>query len=120
MLALFAVPDAVSSVPAYKAWQVLACLIGLALTVWLLALGIGLLNLTRWARTGSIAYGWLSIMFAAVGVTITCAAIAEGGVTAEELPGLVGGLCGGLIGFVYPILLIVMMDREPAIASCIR
>jgi hypothetical protein len=33
------------------------------LVIWLIVLGIGLLKMKRWARRGSVLYGWIQVVF---------------------------------------------------------
>ena len=39
----------------------LSCLVGIAFSIWLVALGIGLLRMKKWARRGSVIYAWIAI-----------------------------------------------------------
>jgi DNA-directed RNA polymerase subunit RPC12/RpoP len=111
-----------SSVPGYMAWAVISSLIGMAAAGWLLAVGIGLLGLKRWARSGAIAYGWFAIVFGILSTIITIMLLLSGGgsSTPEAVGGYVGGTCGGLIGLVFPILLLIFMTKPHVIAACDR
>jgi len=39
----------------------LVIVIGFGLSIWLILLGFGLLAMKRWARRGSVLYGWLQV-----------------------------------------------------------
>lgn len=88
--------------------------------IWLLVLGIGLLNGKRWSRTGSIAYGWFMTLWILSSVIMSCSALAGGGVSlSDEATAIfIGESCGRLIGLAYPIALIVFMNRPAAVESC--
>ena len=122
MIATFAMPDVLNPSPGFKGWLIFSYLVGFACTIWLLVLGIGLLNLKRWSRTGSIAYGWFAIVFGIIGMIVDFAAIASGGLspTDEALPGFIGGIFGGLIGLAYPIVLLVFMNKTATVESCAK
>ena len=114
--------DALGASDGYKVWVVVTCGVGFLATVWLLALGIGLLNQKGWARAGAVAYGYLMVVFRLLDVVITVVCLATGALSpkSEMLPGMIGGLVGSFIHMVYPILLIVFMTRPRAVASCVR
>lgn len=108
--------------PGFKAWLLASYGVSFACAIWLLALGIGLLRLRRWARSGSIAYGWFSIAFGTVGLLVNVGMLATDSLSLppEAMPGFIGGTIGGLIGFIYPILLIVFMRKPAARDACVQ
>lgn len=93
----------------------LSCLISVGLSIWLIVLGIGLLRMKRWARSGSIIYSWVQIGLRTVNGGYTTVII---------LSGLANPPRGGrwpfwityalmmLIGLIYPILLLIFMQTE--------
>jgi hypothetical protein len=87
-------------------------IVGFGFSVWLLALGIGLLAMKGWARRGSVLYGWLGIILSVtetavnfLALTLNWITVPAGGQT-EYIVGICIGLVGGLI---YPVLLLVFM-----------
>jgi hypothetical protein len=125
-IGVFTLPDTFNPTLLYKGWLLFSAFIGLALSVWLLSMGIGLLNLKRWARVGSIAYGWFTIIWGIIGMIINFYVLFGQKISSspEEMPALIGGafggIFGGVIGLVYPILLIVFMKKPAAVNSCTR
>lgn len=118
--AVFAMPNDLNPSDWYKGWLVFSSAASFICSAWLLALGIGLLGMRRWSRTGSIAYAWITVILGVVGTAMNVTAMTSGGVSMspEASAGFIGGLFGGLIGLVYPILLLIFMKRKPAVDSC--
>lgn len=108
----------------FRAFTIASSLIEFLLSGILLALGIGLLRVQNWARAGSAVYGWLVIAknLAAFGVILYFImphlSHARGAGMAEAIGAIVGGLFGGLFSMIYPILLIIFMQRPIARAAC--
>lgn len=122
MIGMFLVGDVYDRSPGFKAWLLASSAVGFACAIWLLALGIGLLRLRRWARTGSIAYGWFSVAFGVLGLLVNVGVMLTGSLSLPPgaMPGFIGGMIGGLIGFIYPILLIVFMRKRAATDACVH
>lgn len=120
LIASFVFPDVLHPSAGFKMWIIFTSVVSLGCSIWLLVLGIGLLNLKRWSRTGSIAYGWFQIVFGIIGLIVNFGAVLTGGLTlsAEAIPGFIGGIFGGLIALAYPVLLLVFMNRPTAVAAC--
>jgi hypothetical protein len=99
--------------PAYKGVLLVSSILGIGFAAWLLALGIGLLKMKRWARRGSVIYSCIAIAWAIAGVALNIIAMTMQWITIPEqgLPGFIGGICGGLCGgLIYPILLLIFMQ----------
>ena len=97
--------------PGYKGFLLVSSVIGIGFAAWLLTLGIGLLKLKGWARRGCIVYAWIGIIWSIAGVILNVLAMSRGWMTAPQGQfGLLGGMCGGLIGMIYPVLLLVFMQ----------
>jgi glucan phosphoethanolaminetransferase (alkaline phosphatase superfamily) len=106
-----------------RIWLIFIMAIGLFMDLFLLALGIGLLRLKKWARVWSIIYGWFDIFLVIVVIIINVILLTSGyyGYTSEQTTGALAFSCGALIGgLAYPILLIVFMMRKPAKDSCVK
>jgi len=108
--------------PGYEVWIGVSSLIGLALAAWLLDIGIGLLRLKRWARSGALGYAWLAITFDIVRVLVGIVALVFGGVSPPPgaLPTYIAGLFLGLLALIYPVLLLMFMSKPHVIAACSR
>lgn len=70
--------------------------IGMALSVLLLASGVGILQLAPWGRTLGLVYAWASVLLQAWTLITS---------------GFGSGLCS-LLGLVYPIVLLVVLNRD--------
>ncbi len=104
-------------------WIIITHIVGLITAIFLLTLGIELLRLRAWARKWSLVYGWFAIVWAVIGSIVNLLLITSGefGYSEEVLPGALGGTCGGLIGgLIYPVLLIIFMQRPGAKDACIK
>lgn len=110
--------------PGMKIYTAIALVLRLILALLLLASGIGLLNLKEWARKAASFYGWSAIVMGIIGtaVTVITMSSAFAGVPEHEAPavigGTIGGMCGGILGLTYPIILIVFMKRPNIIEAC--
>ena len=108
----------------FRAFTIASSLLGFILSGFLLTLGIGLLRMQNWARAGSAIYGWLTIAKSLVSIGVILYFIAphlshaQGAGMAEAIGGIVGGVFGGLFSMIYPILLIIFMQRPIARAAC--
>ena len=106
----------------YKGWLVVCSGANVGGAIWLLAIGIGLLGLRRWARSGTVAYAWFIIVLKILDLMAGVVAVASGGLSmpSQAMPAYIGGLFGGLIGLIYPILLLVFMTKPHVIEACDR
>jgi hypothetical protein len=94
----------------FKIWS---RVIGIGFSIWLLILGIGLLKMSKWARRGSVIYAWVRIIWILTVIGSNFAALSgwmvvSGGTKPEFL----GGVCGGILGLIYPILLLIFMQTN--------
>jgi len=122
LIAILAMPNAINTAATVKAWMLLSGVVGLACTIFLIVVGIGLLYLKAWARTGSLVYGWFAIIWGIIGTVVNFGLIPSGGygLSHDALPGTIHGIIGGLVGLIYPILLIVFMRRPNVKEACTR
>lgn len=119
--------DLIKSNATYRTFLIVSLALGAIVAALLLAGGIGLLLSKAWGRTLSIVYGWYSIVAAIVGMGVNwyvmqplLAKMQEGGGPGQVAvtAGIVGGLIGGCVGMIYPIVLLVFMNR-PAIRHAV-
>ncbi|UCC99457.1 MAG: DUF4339 domain-containing protein [Phycisphaerales bacterium] len=122
LIGIFAMPNVMNATAAAKAWMLASSAVGFLCTILLLAVGIGLLYLKAWARTWCLAYGWFAIVWGIIGMVVNFALIAAGahGYPRSALPGVIGGIFGGLLGLIYPILLVVFMGKPNVKNACTR
>jgi hypothetical protein len=100
--------------PVYKMILLVSSVVGIGFSAWLLALGIGLVKMKGWGRRGSVIYSIIVIVWGIVGVALNILALHFGWMTVPEggLPGYIGGMCGGVVGMVYPVLLLIFMSTS--------
>jgi len=119
--------DLIKSNATYRTFLIVSLVLGAIVAALVLAGGIGLLLSKAWGRTLSIVYGWYSIVAAIVGMGVNwyvmqplLAKMQEGGGPGQVAvtAGIVGGLIGGCVGMIYPIVLLVFMNR-PAIRHAV-
>jgi len=103
---------------AYRVYLIAAAVAGILAALVLIAAGIGLLQMKRWARLTSIGYAIFGIVTGVVGIILNVVFVfgpmmtearSGGPEAAAAIGGLVGGMAGGCIGLVYPILLLIFM-----------
>src|SRR6266853_2727808 len=101
--------------------------IGLITSAVLLTTGIGLLRLKPWARKVSIGYAIYAILFVLINVPINFFLLywpmLEHGRQLQGPQGVVMifaailGTVGGVLGWVYPVLLCIFMTRPKFVAA---
>jgi hypothetical protein len=111
-----------NTTPVAKAWLLIGSFVGFFCSFLLLIVGIGLLKLKKWARIWTLGYGWFAIAWGIVGMVVNLALAISGGFgnTPEAIGSAIGGFCGGIIGLVYPILLIIFMSKPHIKSACNR
>lgn len=122
LIAMFAMPQVAHQAATPRAWLLLSSAIGLACTIFLIVIGTGLLYLKAWARKGSLVYGWFAIIWGIIGACINVGFMVSrvGGNAETVVPSMIGGVCGGLIGLIYPVLLVIFMQRPNVKEACTR
>jgi len=123
-------PDApqVTFPPAMQVYSMFSFGLNVLMAAVLLAAGIGLLKQRRWGRQVSYAYGWFSVIWGVIGMAFVLVMLGgsfgntgtSGPESMAATSGLVGGMCLGLLGLVYPILLIVYMKKPHVVDACSR
>jgi hypothetical protein len=111
--------------PAYKTIQEVSVILGIPSTLVLLMAGVGLLKLKSWGRTLSIFYGFYAILQSlGLGVAnyfVLLRPMLETHVNLKdpqamgEFFGAIFGTLAGCLGIIYPILLIIFMNRRSVI-----
>ena len=112
---------------AYAAFMKVSVVLGLVVSVVLLAAGIGLLMLKPWARGLSLAYAIYAIVAGLIGIGLNFVYLvgplleqarhAQGPEAAGAVGGVIGGTVGGCFGFIYPILLLIFLTRPKVVAA---
>ena len=105
----------------YRLFTQVAIVLGGLMALVVIGAGIGLLLGKAWGRTLSIGYAWYTIVAVIIGMIVTwmfllgptMAALkeAQGPAAMGALGGVIGGLVGGLFSLVYPVLLLIFMNR---------
>ncbi len=113
------VRDIMAQSPELRNWLIAMTVVGMVAATFLLAAGIGLLQMKSWGRTISLVYGIYGIISAlanmAVQYFLLIVPLMEKGrgqpeVMAGAVGGAIGGLLGGCFGMIYPILLLCFMN----------
>jgi hypothetical protein len=97
----------------YEMFLLLMNLVGFGFSIWLLTLGIGLLIMKKWARRGSVLYGWLGILLSFTETAVNILARIFSWITVPEggAAGYIVGNCICLVGgLIYPVLLLIFMQ----------
>lgn len=115
--------------PGYAAYLKVSIVLGLFLSLALLAAGIGLLWLKPWARVFSIAYGIFGIISVPVNtilsyIFMTRPLLEQASqhhnspeATGAAIGGAIGGMVGGCFGLIYPVLLLIFMLQSKVAAA---
>lgn len=115
--------------PVFFALLMIQVILGLVLSGTLIAGGIGLLKFRPWGRKLSNFYAVSSLILLLVGLGINIvytiipalSAANDPGARPEEIGGAVGGIIGGVfgscIGTIYPICLLIFMNRKQFVAQ---
>ena len=113
--------------PSYATWIKISVVLGILVSIALLAAGIGLLKLKPWARILSIIYAIYVIVMTIVGSVVNYFFLVQpllekahneqGPEAAGAIGGAIGGMIGGCFGMVYAILLLIFMMRPKVIAA---
>jgi hypothetical protein len=88
--------------------------------------GIGLLRMQNWGRVVSFGYAVYAILAGVIGMLVTVLvlipALKPQGGDPAAMAGMIGGVAGGVIGgciaLVYPILLLIFLNRPQVRAAC--
>jgi len=107
----------------YGTYSKTAMVIGLFVSLLLIVAGIGLFQLREWARKASIVYGIYGLVSGLLGlcvnlfyVTPLLEQLLKETTNEIERAGIIGGMAGGIIGvgiaLIYPILVLIFMNRR--------
>jgi hypothetical protein len=119
--------DLLDSNPTFRLFMQVTIVLGGLASLVLLAAGIGLLLTKAWGRTLSVGYAWYAIVAAIIGTVVNWVYLiqplmaamkdVEGPAAMGVVGGAVGGLLGGLFSLVYPVVLLVFMNRSAVRAA---
>ncbi|MBN2497910.1 MAG: hypothetical protein JXR96_25170 [Deltaproteobacteria bacterium] len=118
--------EVISSHPFLGPWQTVTTVLSGVVSAGLLTIGIGMLSLRPWARTGCIVYGVYGILSSLVAIVVTFVVLKP--MLTSMAPELGSGMgsgvgsmvvttavasavIGGLLGMLYPALLWYFMTR---------
>jgi len=94
-----------------KMWMLVSGIVGFIFSAWLLTMGIGLLMFKGWARMGSIVYACFYIPWILLTAILNFIDMSQQFASnPEAVPGYIGGACGGILGLIYPVLLLIFMN----------
>jgi hypothetical protein len=122
LIACFVWPDVMNSEDSDTPWTLLSGTVEFVSSMLLIVVGIGLLYLKRWARIWCLGYGWFAIVWGLISIVNSTWAIRS---VASEYPqmavaGGIGILCGTLVYLVYPVLLVIFMQRPNVRQACTK
>lgn len=113
--------ELIASNPTYRMLMMVMISLGLLASLALLAAGVGLLLFRAWGRTLSIGYAWYGIINALFGMIVNWIYLVQpmlakwnpafGPAEAATVATAVSGILGGCFGMLYPIILLVFMNR---------
>lgn len=106
----------------YHGWTVFAAILGIVGAAVMLVSGIWLYRYADWARKLAVGYAWFSIALGLAGIAVNLFALAPlmGEAEWPLAIGLIAGTVGGLVGLVYPVLLIVFLSRARTREALVR
>ena len=125
---MFAIPqpagnpalDLMANDPIYGTFNLVSMVVGVIMSIVLVAAGVGLHRYAMWGRNLSIAYAWYAILSMIVGSIITVLFLilplrnqagAGGPAQAVALAGAIGGMIGGVASLIYPVFILVFMHK---------
>lgn len=113
--------------PIYVVWMRMMVMVGIVMAAAQLPLGIGLLFMKRWARRGCVPFAIISMFVAVAGQYINLIYVLPemtAGLSGSNSPdamgafgGAIGGVFGGSMSLVYPVLLLIFMTRPGIVAA---
>jgi GYF domain 2 len=119
---IFVSPHPIYTAAWAKVWMLFSAAVGFVCTILLIVVGIGLLYLKAWARMWAFGYGCFAIVWGIIGAgfNIWLMASRADGYSQQTVPSVIGGVCGGILTLVYPILLVIFMQRPNVKSACTR
>ncbi len=95
-------------------WVFFLFLIGIVFSIWLLVVSIGLIGYKRWARKGAVVYGIAYISWFVIAWCINGLMMLLGWIEMQKIewPVFIFGIVLGLLGMIYPVLLLIFMKSK--------
>lgn len=101
-------------------FSIVGAIAGVIFGIAMLIAGFGLIKDRPWGRTLSIFVAIAQIIWIFVAIPLMVIGLmpllnsSDAAVVAGGVGGLIGGSCGMCIGFIYPVLMLYFMYRQPA------
>lgn len=123
--------DLMNNSPGYRMYLMVSLALGVIAAIVLAVGGVGLLQWKRYGRSASTIYAWFAIAMAILGVVMNYffliapmleqAQQLEGQEQATAMGAAIGGIAGGIGGacggLIYPVILLIFMNRKNVINS---
>ncbi len=112
--------EAMNQSEAYRTFLWISTGLGIVVSLLLIVVGIGLLNMWKLGRTLGISYAWYTIIMTVVSTFMTfqfvlLPVMRAGGEGPERIAGIagaIGGLVGSAVGLIFPIAMLYFLTRE--------
>jgi len=100
--------------PTYTTWLMVSGVIGIIGGAISLVSGIGLCRIKEWARILAVGYSYFNILFCIIGIFISVYVFMPSlpGNSPAVSGGMVGAIGGGIVGLIYPILIVVFLSKQ--------
>lgn len=92
-------------------------------TIWLITSGVGLLRMRRWGRVAAVWYAVVGTAMIGLNLVVHWIYVVQPAFAPADGPrpevaiAAVGGLLGGVVGVIYPLLLWFFMSRSHVVAA---
>lgn len=110
--------DIMRDAPGYMVFYKSSLVLGVVMSIALIAAGVGLLIGKSWGRTLSIVYAIAGIIMTLVGAAVNYfflfAPLSQSD-SPEAIGGIIGGVVGLVLGPIYPIITLIFMNRASVV-----
>jgi hypothetical protein len=94
-------------------WFMFLYLLGIGFSIWLMVIAIGLISFKKWSRRWAVLYGYVNIAWYFIAWCINVLMMFLGCVEKpSDWPLFIYGISLGLLGMIYPVLLLIFMKTE--------